>query len=284
MGLYAAAQRLGRVEALDRAARPLARAVTRVVRPGPLKDALTGAWLGHPLHPLLTDIPIGSFTSATVLDVLAGARSAPAADTLVAVGLAAAVPTALAGATDWSDTYGDDQRIGVVHAVANTVGLGCYALSLAARRRGARGAATALGLAGLSSMTVAGYLGGFLGYSRGVGVNHTFLDEPPQDWTAVMADGELTEGQPARAWAGRTPILLYRSGSTIEAIAARCSHAGGPLDEGKVDTSACTVECPWHHSVFRLTDGGVVHGPASTPQPAYDARVTGGRIEVRERR
>jgi hypothetical protein len=128
MGVYTAARRLGRVEALDRGARPLAKAVTRLVRPGALKDVLTGKWLGHPLHPLLTDIPIGSLTSATLLDLVGGARSSTAADTLVAVGLAAAVPTALAGATDWSDTYGEDQRIGVVHALANTVGLGCYVL------------------------------------------------------------------------------------------------------------------------------------------------------------
>jgi nitrite reductase/ring-hydroxylating ferredoxin subunit/uncharacterized membrane protein len=283
MEIYTAVRRLGKAEALDRAARPLAQAVARRVRPGALKDALTGKWLGHPLHPLLTDIPIGSLTSATLLDLVGGARSSSAADTLVAVGLAAAVPTALAGATDWSDTYGEDQRIGVVHALANTVGLGCYALSLVARHRGARGAGTALGLAGLGSMTVGGYLGGHLGYSRGVGVNHTFLDEHPTDWTPVLAEADLAEGKPTRVTAVQAPVLLYRSNGTIYAIGARCSHAGGPLEEGVVDVSACTVECPWHHSVFRLGDGGVVHGPASMPQPAYDVRVDGGRVEVRER-
>jgi nitrite reductase/ring-hydroxylating ferredoxin subunit len=133
-------------------------------------------------------------------------------------------------------------------------------------------------------MTVGGYLGGYLAYSRGVGVNHTFLDEHPQDWTPVLDDADLPEGKPTRVTAVQAPVLLYRSNGTIYAIGARCSHAGGPLEEGAVDVSACTVECPWHHSVFRLGDGGVVHGPASMPQPAYDVRVDGGRIEVRERR
>jgi nitrite reductase/ring-hydroxylating ferredoxin subunit/uncharacterized membrane protein len=244
---------------------------------------LSGVWLGHPVHPLLTDIPIGSFTSATLLDLIGGERAQPAADALVAVGLAAALPTAAAGAADWSDTFGDDQRTGVVHALSNVVGLGFYAWSLLARRRGRRGKATVLGVVGMSSMTVGGYLGGYLSYSRGIGVNNAFFHHHAEDWTPVLADNELAEGKPVRVEADGATVLLYRTNGSLFAIDSRCSHAGGPLDEGSVDEAACTVECPWHQSVFRLTDGSVVHGPASIPQAAYDARVRDGHIEIRHR-
>jgi hypothetical protein len=136
--LHRVTERVGSVGALDRLARPVAGLVKRSLGHGAVKDALSGTWLGHPLHPLLTDIPIGSFTSASVLDVIGGRRGRAPADVLVAIGLASAVPTALAGAADWSDTHGADQRVGVVHAVSNAVGLAFYASSLRARARGAR--------------------------------------------------------------------------------------------------------------------------------------------------
>jgi nitrite reductase/ring-hydroxylating ferredoxin subunit/uncharacterized membrane protein len=284
MNLHALAEMTGRVEGLDRVARPASKAVKRLVRQGRLKDLLSGTWLGHPLHPLLTDIPIGSFTSATVLDLIGGRPARKAADALVGLGLVAAVPTAAAGAADWSDTYGDEQRTGVVHALSNVVGLGMYALSLRARRRGDRTKGTALGLAGMASMTVGGYLGGYLGYSRGVGVNNAFFQHPPEDWTPVMAETELPEGKPVRVNVNGATALVYRTTGTILAIGSRCSHAGGPLDEGSVDEATCTVECPWHQSVFRLRDGSVVHGPATVPEAAYDVRVEGGQIELRHRR
>jgi len=211
-------------------------------------------------------------------------RGEHAADLLVALGLLSAVPTAAAGAADWSDSYGPDQRVGAVHAVANVIGLGLYGWSLRARRRGDRRAATALGLAGMSSMAAGGYLGGYLSHSRGVGVNNAFYQHAPEDWTAVLDDAALEEGKPARAVAGDATILLYRANGAIHAIGSRCSHAGGPLDEGEVDHAACTVTCPWHQSVFRLEDGSVVHGPASVPQAAYETRLEAGQIEIRLRR
>lgn len=283
MELHAAAERIGRIEALDRVAQPLSNAVKRLVRPGLVKDALSGTWLGHPLHPLLTDIPIGSLTSATVLDLIGGKRAQPAADVLVALGLVAAIPTAAAGASDWSETIGDDQRTGVVHALSNLFGLGLYGCSLVARRRGRRVNATLLGLAGMSSMTVGGYLGGYLSYSRGIGVNNAFFHEHSDEWTAVLPEGQLAEAKPMRVETGGATVLLYRANGDVFAIDSRCSHAGGPLEDGTIDQSACTVECPWHHSVFRLDDGSVVHGPATAPQAAYDARIREGQIEVRHR-
>ncbi|HVN51256.1 MAG TPA: Rieske 2Fe-2S domain-containing protein [Acidimicrobiales bacterium] len=282
-GLSAAAEQLGRIEDLDRLAKPLARAVHQLVPSGStLKDALSGTSLGHPVHPMLTDLPIGSFTTATVLDLIGGKRARRGADLLVAIGLLSAVPTALAGASDWSETYGEDQRIGVVHAASNTVGLACYTLSLAARWRGRRLTGKALALAGMSAMTVGGYLGGYLSYSRGIGVNNTFFHHQPQDWTPVLPEADVEEGKPVRAAVGDTPVVVFRVGASLYALDSRCTHAGGPLDEGDFDAATCTVRCPWHHSVFNVVDGAVVHGPASSPEPAYEVRVNEGQIEVRQ--
>lgn len=283
MNLHASAEKLGRLEQLDEPAGNAAKAVQKVVGQGLVKDLLSGTQLGHPLHPLLTDIPIGTLASATVLDLLAAERGEQAADLLVALGLLSALPTIAAGAADWSDSYGPDQRVGAVHAIANVIGLGLYGWSLRARRRGDRRIGTALGLAGMSTMAVGGYLGGYLSHSRGVGVNNAFYQHQPEDWTAVLDEAQLPEGTPTRARAGDATVLLYRSDGHIHAINSRCTHAGGPLDEGDVDAAACTVKCPWHQSVFRLEDGSVVHGPASVPQAAYDARIQGGQIEIRLR-
>ena len=283
MDLHKSAERLGQMEALDGVAEPAAKAVTRAVPPGLVKDALSGTWLGHPLHPMLTDIPIGMLTSATVLDVLGGRRGRRAADLFVALGLLSAVPTAAAGAADWSDTQGAARRIGVVHAGANLVGLACYAASLRARWHGRRLSGAALALGGMTAMTVGGYLGGHLSFTHGVGVNHGFTDETPEGWAAVTSDASLDD-QPHLVDAAGAAVLVQRCGGAIRAVGGRCSHAGGPLEEGSVDTAACTVRCPWHGSVFGLEDGHVVHGPATVPQAAYDTRVVDDTVEVRRRR
>jgi len=285
MNLHRAAEQIGSVTALDRVATPLAAFVKRVVPPrSSRKDVLSGTWLGHPLHPLLTDIPIGSFTSATLLDLIGGAGAERAANRLVGVGIVASVATVAAGAADWSDTYGEDMRTGVVHGVANVIGVGLYTASALARSRGRRVAATSLGLAGMTVMSAAGYLGGYLGYSRGIGVNNAFLQHPPSEWTSVLDDAALADGATTRVDSGDATVLLHRGGGKILAIGSRCSHAGGPLEEGEINERDCTVTCPWHQSVFQLDTGDVVHGPANVPQVAYDTRVVDGRIEVRARR
>ena len=284
MNVHRLAERVGRVAALDELARPLAKGVKRVAPPkSAVKDVLSGTWLGHPLHPLLTDIPIGAFTSATALDLIGGSASRPAADRLVDLGLVSSLATAASGAADWSDTYGSEMRTGVVHAVANVAGVCLYAASARARRRGRRAAATTLGVAGLGVMSVGAYLGGHLSYSRGVGVNNAFLQHPPDDWSSVLPDDELAEGATARVDADGATVMLHRRGDRVLAIGSRCSHAGGPLQEGDIDADSCTVTCPWHQSVFRIDTGEVVHGPATVPQVCYETRVADGRIEVRAR-
>ncbi len=284
--MHDAAMRIEKIEGLDAIGDALGNAVKKVVPAGPLKDLLSGTWLGHQLHPLLTDIPIGSFTGATLLDLVGGRRAQHAANLLATVGVLSAVPTAAAGLADWSDTYGPPRRIGVVHAAANLVGIGFYAASIGARRRGSRFSATALGLMGMGTMTVGGYLGGHLTFVRGVGVNHTFMEDPAPEWKTVISEDELEDGKPSLVDLDGVPTLLYRSGPTTYALRNRCTHAGGPLNEGEFDAAAkggACVTCPWHQSVFRLKDGAVMHGPAAVPEPTFDVRVTDDKVEVRPR-
>jgi nitrite reductase/ring-hydroxylating ferredoxin subunit/uncharacterized membrane protein len=283
MDLHQVTRGIGDVELLDRVVAPLAAAAKKLVPPGPVKDTLSGTGLGHPLHPVLTDVPIGLFTSATILDVLGGRRSQPAVETLLALGVAATLPTAAAGLSDWSDTYGQDQRVGVVHAVANVSATCLFVGSLLARRRGRRSRGRALGLMGMAALATGGYIGGYLSFARGVGVNNAFFQEEPEDWTDVADETELQPGCPIMRTAGGATVLLYRSTEVVYAIGSRCTHAGGPLQEGKIDPALPGVECPWHGSVFSLEDGSVVHGPASVPEVAYEVRLRDGRVEVRHR-
>jgi nitrite reductase/ring-hydroxylating ferredoxin subunit len=203
----------------------------------------------------------------------------PAADMLVGLGILSAIPTTATGLNDWSETIGEQQRVGAVHASANAVALSLYVASLAARRSGRRGTGKALGLAGLGALMVGGYLGGHLSFTRAVNVNHTALEHRPQEWTPVLADAELGEGERRVVFAGEATVLLIRDNSKLYALANTCSHAGGPLNEGEL-VEGCVV-CPWHGSSFRLIDGSIVHGPASMPQPIYQTRIRDGKIEVR---
>jgi nitrite reductase/ring-hydroxylating ferredoxin subunit len=200
---------------------------------------------------------------------------------LVGAGILAAVPTAATGVNDWADTYGDETRIGVVHAGANVAALALYVTSFVARRRGQRARGKALGLAGFAVLLAGGYLGGHLSFVRGVNVNHTAFEHRPEDWTAVLPEGDLAEGEHRKVLAGEAPVLLVRSAGALHALSNTCTHAGGPLDEGEF-ADGC-VTCPWHGSTFRLEDGAVVRGPASTPEPSYETRVREGWIEVRAR-
>ncbi|MEJ7786246.1 MAG: Rieske (2Fe-2S) protein [Solirubrobacteraceae bacterium] len=249
---------------------------------GGVKDVLSGTFIGHALHPLLTDVPIGAWTSATILDLVGGESSRPAAQKLVGIGLAAAAPTALTGWLDWADTEpGNDpvRRLGLVHAAANGTAALLYGLSLAARRRGSHTTGVLFGLAGAGAMGAGGWLGGDLAFARGVGVNQTVFDSEPADWTAVLDASMLVENRPTAALAGELPLVIVQRNGTVHALADRCAHRGGPLHEG--DLEGDCISCPWHGTRFRLDDGSVQRGPSAYPQPVYEARVHDGRIEVR---
>jgi nitrite reductase/ring-hydroxylating ferredoxin subunit len=272
-------RRVERFTALDKLAKPVRGLVGKAVRPRRVRNLLSGTKLGHPAHPMLTDLPIGAWSMSALLDTVGGASAAPAADLLISVGILSAIPTAVTGLNDWSDTIGAETRIGAVHAGANVAALGLYTASLIARRSGRRFRGKVLGLAGLGALMVGGYLGGHLTYARAVNVNHTAFEHGPQEWTPVLTDAELGEGEHRRVTAGDATVLLARSDGELYALANTCSHAGGPLDEGEL-VDGCVV-CPWHASTFQLTDGSIVRGPASVPQPTYQTRVRDGKIEVR---
>lgn len=273
-------ERLGREERLDEFADLAADTVRERLDRQPLKDVLSGTWLGHPLHPLLTDLPIGFWTSAFTLDLVGGRNTRRAATHLVAWGVVSAVPTAITGAADWGDTTGPARRIGLIHAAANTAALGCFAASWWSRVRGRHARGVALGLAGATAATVGGYLGGHLLQTMGVGVNRAAAPGPPVEWTQVAATNEVTS-TPRRVLAGEAPLVVLRHRGDVVALDARCPHRGGPMDEGEV-RDGC-IRCPWHASVFRLDDGAIVQGPSTVDLPTYETRISGERVEVRAR-
>jgi nitrite reductase/ring-hydroxylating ferredoxin subunit/uncharacterized membrane protein len=274
------AERVERLEALDVVSESLQQAVgTLVPEESHLKDLLSGTWLGHPLHPPLTDVVIGAWTSALFLDLFGGEDGRQAADRLVAVGVLAAVPTAAAGLSDWADLRGGSRRVGSVHAVGNTTALALHALSLAARRRGDRRGGVILSAVGYAVASFSAWLGGHLSFGRGVGVNQTAFEVAPSDWTPVLEETELEDGKLVGARADGTGVLLVRSRERVYALADRCSHRGCSLHEGKLNDDA-TVTCPCHGSTFRL-DGSIVKGPATSPQPAFAVRISAGKVEIR---
>jgi nitrite reductase/ring-hydroxylating ferredoxin subunit/uncharacterized membrane protein len=266
-----------RADVLD----PTAEAVDSVATklpPGLIKDTLSGSAVGHPVHPVLVQVPLGAFVSASFLDVLLGEQTA--ARRLIELGVLSSVPASLAGLSDWSDTRGAERRVGLVHMTLNTVGLGLYGASWWARRGGrSRAAGPVLAFAGLSVIGVSGWLGGHMSYAMGVGVDTTAFQKPPTTWTDAVPEANLTEGKPVVVTVEDTPILFVRLDSQIHAIGDRCTHRGGPLHEGTI-TDGCVV-CPWHHSKFDLRDGAVVRGPATRPEPLFQTRVVDGQVQVR---
>jgi nitrite reductase/ring-hydroxylating ferredoxin subunit/uncharacterized membrane protein len=269
-------------EVLDPFGEWLSGKVNQVVGAGSLKSLLSGTWLGHPLHPLLTDVPIGALTAATVMDVLGGEDGAAASNALTILGLLTVAPTAVAGLSDWSDTVGPERRLGMIHALANVGASTLYLAALLSRASGNRTGGRLFSAAGLGMLGAGGYIGGHLVFARGIGVDHTVFDEAPEEWTRVAREGDVRPDTPLLAHAGAYGVLLYSHAGTVHAIAGRCTHAGGPLDEGEVDANLC-VTCPWHGSRFRLTDGAVVGGPATSPQPSFEVRISEGNVEVRVR-
>lgn len=276
-------ERIESTTILDAPGQAIGAKVRGLLGPGTLKDALSGTWLGHALHPMLTDVVIGSWTSASLLAVLGGDRDGAAARRLIAVGLAAYGPTALTGVNDWADTEPADERVrraGLVHATTNSVAAGLYTASLTARRRGDHGRGKLLALAGGAVLGAGGYLGGHLSFVRGVGPSQTAFDEGPADWALAGTATDLPAGEPTRVVVDETPVLLLRQGATIHALHDRCSHRGCSLSaQGEVSGDIITCQC--HGSQFALHDGALRRGPATSDQPAYEVRQSAGQVEVR---
>jgi uncharacterized membrane protein len=163
-------EQLEQASTLDALSKRIQALVDTSLPDGRPRQLLEGRPIGHALHPVLSDVPIGSWTSCVILDLLGGDSAQSSADLLIVVGLTAALPTAISGWTDWSRTDKKQQRVGLVHAVANISAVSLFALSLRERRQGRRNVGKLLSLAGISSMGAAAYLGGHLSFARGVGV------------------------------------------------------------------------------------------------------------------
>lgn len=262
-------------EPLDEISEPVQEAVGSL--PKPIRNVLDGVWLGSPLHPALTDVPLGSWSAAFALD-LAGSESA---DGALAVGILGALPAAVTGLNDWSRLKGDERRIGTVHALLNGAGLTLNLASLAARRSGHRGVGRLLSSLAFGGTLVSAHLGGDLSFGLGVRVNRTAFGSPRERFAPVCDEADLDGGKLIGAELEGEPVIVSRADKTGEvcAIAATCSHAGGPLAEGEREGD--TVVCPWHGSRFDLCSGEVRDGPAVYPQPRYETRVRTGKVEIR---
>jgi len=247
--------------------------VARLLPPGRARDALHGVWLGHPLHPMLVQVPVGTWLSASLMDAWPGNETA--SRRLVLAGLAASVPATLAGAADWSEQHEQQMRVGLVHAATNTAAIALYAASAALPAR-----ARTLRLAGLAAVAAGGSLGGHLAYRQSAGANQAepvpHLVEP--GWHDLMPLDELNGRQPVKRMLGDVPVVIIRDGERVHVLADRCSHLSGPLSDGDFHDGCLT--CPWHGSSFRVGDGTVARGPATAPQPVFDTRVTSGIIQV----
>ncbi|MDQ3733564.1 MAG: Rieske (2Fe-2S) protein [Actinomycetota bacterium] len=288
MQISSALDRVADATSLDRAIKPISGLVNKLFQPQSLKDLLHGVWLGHPLHPVLAQVPIGAWMSAGLLDVLPGRREE--ASLLIATGIAAAVPTALAGAADWSEAEMGQQRVGAVHAVMNTAALGLYAASLIARARGRYGRGRLLAYAGLGLASTSAGIGGHLAYHQTAGASHSSAAARAmsQDWMDLGPLADLPEGKPVLRVTedgDQRPasLCVLRHGGQAQVLVDVCSHLGGPLHSGElveIDGRECLV-CPWHGSTFAVADGHVVRGPAVAAATVLNTRVSEGRLEAR---
>ena len=250
-----------------------------------LRNVVDGVWFGSPLHPALTDVPVGSWTAAITfdaLDIATGSRALRnAADASLALGVAGGFAAATLGLSDWRYLSGGSRRMGTAHALLNAVGLALNTTSLVLRATGRRRAGQVAFLSGYSLVGMGAHLGGELSYGYGLRVNrNVFQPAGPDEFAAVLDEDELPDSGLRRVELDGAGVLLSRAGSgEICAIAATCNHFGGPLEQG--DREGDTVVCPLHNSRFDLCSGAALDGPAVFPQSHYETRVRDGRIEVK---
>jgi nitrite reductase/ring-hydroxylating ferredoxin subunit/uncharacterized membrane protein len=254
--------------------------------PRRLKSLLHGTWFGHPLHPVITDVPITAWMLTAIFDIIwliaHPSWAAYGAFVTVIVGLLGALGAIVTGLADWSDTYGTERRVGLNHALFNATATILYVVSFVLRLLSGPGdgvAAVLIGFVGLVSVIYAAYLGGEMVFTRGTGVNHTAWEIGSEDYEAVMPLSNVEENKLYRVMAAGVPVVLLRQGLQFYAISATCPHAGGPLDEGTL--TGDIVECPWHASRFCMCDGRVLTGPATVNAPRYDVRVRHGLVEIK---
>jgi nitrite reductase/ring-hydroxylating ferredoxin subunit/uncharacterized membrane protein len=250
----------------------------------PIQNVLHGVWQGHPVHPDLTDIPLGAWTVAAVLDTAEhfGVESAgQGADAAIAIGLIGALGAAVTGLTDWHvlEEGSKPKKVGLVHAALNIAATVLYGSSLILRRRNQRLPGRLLAAAGYGLVGAAAYLGGILVFDQKIGVDHAPREGFPRDWTATVKESDLLIDQPALTKVGEIDVVVIKSKDGVAALANSCSHLGGPLCEGKLVEGG--IVCPWHYSRFDVETGAVLDGPATAPQPVFETRVNDETVEIR---
>jgi nitrite reductase/ring-hydroxylating ferredoxin subunit len=252
--------------------------------PRQVRNFLHGVWLGHPFHPVVTDIVVGSYSTLAVLDVAEAAgmkQIAPASDLALATGLSSGMVAAAAGFTDWHVLSGKAKKVGFLHMLFNVTGTLLYAGSLIARKAGNRGLGRALAFAGYGTLFGGAYLGGHLVFAKKVGVDHAADWETTNEFKHVMAEADLMPGQLKRVEMNDVPVVLFRYSRRVIAMSDSCAHRGCPLSENGI-IEGDTIRCSCHGSRYRIDSGLVVEGPSAHPQPVYDVRVRAGNIEVRQ--
>ncbi|GAA4562081.1 Rieske 2Fe-2S domain-containing protein [Planotetraspora kaengkrachanensis] len=269
---------------MDRPVNALSKAVRRRLGPSRFRDVLHGVPLGHPLHPAMAMVSAGCWIASAVLDVTRS--DTRATRTLIATGVGMALPTATAGLADWSALHREQQRVGFVHAIMNLTATGLYTGSLLMRMAGRERTGRALAFTGLGAASVGAYLGGHMAYRQAAGANHaeSVSHLVPLGWHDLCSLKDLPNGRPVRRRLGYIELFVLRLGDGVSVLADGCSHLAGPLHQGRVTLEGgepCIV-CPWHSSVFRISDGSVVHGPATARQPAFRTRLRqDGVVQVR---
>ena len=244
----------------------------------PVRDFLAGTWLGHPLHALLTDVPIGALTVTIVLDVIG---QPVAADVALLIGVLAMLASALAGYADYSTTDGRARVRATVHSAVMLVSLAIYVVSLAIRATGPTNRALPIALSIVAYVILAGgaFVGGDVVFVLGNMVDRHAWRSSGTKWQPLEV-GEIAEGSLVKAKLGIQDLLLIRTGDTILALHNQCAHAGGPLNEGTL-VDGC-VECPWHGSRFEVATGRRRRGPTVYDQPSYEVRkIDAGGYEAR---
>ena len=264
------------VDAQGRWSKPLGefnhRWLSALFRPiRPVKDFLNGTWLGHPVHAVVTDVPIGALTVSIVADLIG---QPVVADVTLLLGVLAMVASAVTGLADYTDTDGTARARATVHSVVMTASLLLYGASLLIRSGQPADRLLPIGLSVVAYviLSLGANIGGDLVYLIGTHVNRHAWRGSGAKWIKLDLGGlpDIPEGGPTKLKAGINELAVIRDGERILAVHAQCAHAGGPLAEGTVVGGA--IECPWHGSRYQLADGHVVRGPAMYDQPAYDVR------------
>jgi nitrite reductase/ring-hydroxylating ferredoxin subunit/uncharacterized membrane protein len=248
----------------------------------PLQNFLNGTWLGHPVHSVVTDVPIGALTVSVIADLIGQPL---VADVAMLLGVLALVAAAVTGLADYTEVDGTARNRATVHGTLMVVTLVLYAISLLIRSGNPpdRLVAIVLAVAAYLLLALAAAIGGDLVYLIGTNVNRHAWRGAGTKWVALELGGlpDIPQGGPTKVRAGINDLVVVREGDRILALHAQCAHAGGPLPDGTL-VGGDRIECPWHGSRFELSNGHVARGPATYDQPAYEVRrAEGGGWEAR---